>query len=217
MRNLPHPKVRFSWLVAGLCPLVLLAAEPLYQVPVSVSAQRFRLDYPTISGGVVVLDFALDAEGAPRDLRARHGDGPFRAVVTSSLLRGWRFALPEEAPVDPRVAAVFLFRQPQLLAVKTPTYDLASLFQGPETPPQVRHILEPQHPARVNTDGVAVLAVRVSETGSLTGATPLFGSGEFTAAASQALTQWGFDPARQEGEAVAGGLLVIVYFPQPSL
>ncbi|MFQ5724343.1 MAG: hypothetical protein ACE5G6_07600, partial [Terriglobia bacterium] len=117
MRNLPHPKGRFAWLLAGLCPLLLLAAEPLYQVPSSVSAQRFRFTYPGTSGGVVVVDFSLDAEGAPRDLRARHGDGPFRAVVTSSLLRGWRFALPEEAPMNTRVAAVFLFRQPQLLAV----------------------------------------------------------------------------------------------------
>lgn len=208
---------RLSWLLLLLCPAALLALEPLFQLPASVSAQRFRYDYPATSGDAVLVDFALNDQGEPRDLRVRHGQSPFREVVENSLLPDWTFALPQDAPKEARVAATALFRQPQLVVVKPGRYELPGIYTDPSAPPQPRVIVEPQHPPNVNTDGLAVLGVSVSEGGVVTQATPLFGAQSFLRQTRSALEDWEFEPARQEGQPVAGGLLVIVYFPRPAL
>lgn len=202
-----------------LASALLLASEPVYSVPTQVSVQRFRYHYRyrAVTGGVVVADMQLDRHGSPRELRVRHGDSPFRDLA-ASLVRGWKLELPEDAPEQARVAAVFVFRRPQLLGAEPTVRQLPELnYKGPESPPQPRRIVEPTHPLWVTADGVAVVSVAVSKTGAVTGVTPLSGAKEFLRAARRAISRWEFDPARHENEAVAGGLVVAVYFPRPSL
>ncbi len=217
MRQFGSGRTRLIWFLMLAWPAALLALESLYQLPASVSAQRFRYDYPATSGDVVLADFALDDQGEPRDLRIHYGHSPFREVVRDSLLPDWSVALPPNASKEARVAAVVLFRQPQFVVVKPGRYQLPQAYAGATAPPQPRVVVEPQHPSRVNTDGVAVLGVNVSEGGGVTGVTPLFGAQSFASQVRSALEDWEFEPARQEGQPVASGLLVVVYFPRPTL
>lgn len=204
-------------LLIGLAGHTAEEPELLYPAPVRISAHRLRFERQTVVGGVVLAELELGADGKPRQVTVQYGQSPFREVA-SSLLREWTFMLPEEAAEDARVAAVFMFRQPQLLAVGSTAQRLPRVSSGgPALPPQARRVVEPSHPVQVVTDGLAVLAVALDETGRLKAISSLFGPSEFLAAARQAVRQWEFEPARQEGEAVEGGLLVVVYFPRPLL
>lgn len=203
----------------ALIGLVGHAAEKpnlLYPAPVRISAHGLRFERQTVVGGVVLAELQPGADGKPRQVTVQYGQSPFREVA-SSLLREWTFTLPEEAAEDARVAAVVMFRQPQLLAVGSTAQTLPRVSVGPASPPQARRVVEPSHPALVATEGLAVLGVALDETGRLKAISSLFGPRELLAAARRAVQQWEFEPARQEGEAVEGGLLVVVYFPRPLL
>lgn len=199
-----------------VCPALWAANESTYPVPERVSAHRFRYDYPTTSGSVVVAEVRVSQDGDPRDLKVHYGKSPFRHVTTS-LLRGWNFELPKKTSDSDRLSVVVLFRQPQLLALGPKVLELPPLqYAGDNRPPQPRSIIEPSHPPQVPTDGVAVLGVAVDSTGTVSRVTPLFGSKEFIESVREVIRAWKFDPARKGTEPVSGGLVVAVYFPRPS-
>jgi hypothetical protein len=209
------------WLLgAGWLALVLSAvaatSEPTYVLPTAVEAHRFRLDLRTVSPNSVLLDFAVDSDGHPRDVIIRRGNG-FLADLAPSLLRGWKFTLPEGPGDNPRVALFFLTRQPQLLAVEPALRDLPAVeWAAGNSPPDPRRIIDPSHPPQVVTDGLVVLGVRVSRHGSVEEIARLFGRDEFLQAAEEVVHAWEFAPARKDNEPVAGGLLVVIYSPSPS-
>lgn len=193
------------------------AEAPVYALPESVSAHAFRFERKTLGGGVVFAEAGLDPQGQPRGLQVLYGDSPFREVA-ASVLRGWTFTLPTDASEEARLAAVVLFRQPRLLRLGEGEYTVPPVSsRGPNTPPQPERLVEPNHPPRAVSGGVAVLGVALDNTGAVTRLTSLYGSSAFVGAARAAVRQWRFVPARQGGQPVASGLVVVVYFPRPTL
>ncbi len=81
----------------------------------------------------------------------------------------------------------------------------------------VKGIIEPSHPIRVAWDSLAVVGLAVDERGVISDVTPLFGPSEFLGTMENVVRRWEFEPARQAMERVAGGIVVAVYFPRPTL
>ena len=204
-------------LLAGPLPGPLGAAESVYVVPVHVSAPPFRFDYRGVTGAVILADFELSEDGHPRNLTVRHGKSRLLRAAVRAIER-WRFQLPDETDDRARIGLIFLFRRPQLLGAGSPVQQVAEIeYPQDEVPPQPRRIIEPKHPPRVATDGLAVVGLTVDERGAVTDVIPLYGPTEFVRAVEGVVRRWEFEPARQATEAVAAGIVVVVYFPRPTL
>lgn len=138
--------------------------------------------------------------------------------LVRSLLPGWHFELPPAAEPDARMALMILLRQPPFPGVEPRMRDLPPVdFPGGDRPPLPRRIFEPSHPPQVPTDGVAILGVRIDADETVAEVKPLYGPEEFVSSVAEVVRAWEFAPARKGGDPVSGGLVLVVYFPQPSL
>jgi TonB family protein len=89
--------------------------------------------------------------------------------------------------------------------------------QGGPTPPHVLRAIAPATPLNVQSGGVAAFALTVDERGSVAGVDTIQDVVPYGDALREALHEWSFEPARDQGRAARSRVLVVAFLRPPEL
>jgi TonB family protein len=174
-----------------------------------------------ITGGQVLIEAAVDRTGSISGTTVLRTTQPFEGLVTEAM-RGWRFSPAEgtrpdgtKGPIDTKVLVAAVFRPPTLM-------DGPGIGESPRdvAPPSAQvpfpiAIVVPPFPPLALAGGVVMLEVDVRPDG-LPGKALVIRSGPgLDGAATEAVGQWRFRPARLGGSAAPSVAYVIFTFSQP--
>jgi hypothetical protein len=180
--------------------------------------QAAVLEYPFTTTGTqwVVLDLELNHRGGVQSVQVLQGASPFLEVVLSSLNQ-WEFTTATaESPTKSHVTAVFMFRPRDLFSasplsasqIYTRTSDSAAL------PVQLS---DPGYPANSVGEGMTILEMRVSDSGSTDAVRIIRDEPGLAAHTERVARTWKFQPAKRNGAATTGTVIVVAWYLRPIL
>jgi len=169
--------------------------------------------YPpnAIAGGTVVAVLHVSTGSVDR-IEILQGDEPFVAPVRSAL-SGWRFKDSEAG----NVLVVVDFRTPNLYSTGSPARKIAPARPVPGLA-YPEKVVETAYPPNSLAQGSVVLALDLSETGSVSKVRIVQGLGSLTEACVSAVRKWLFVPARDnKGIATASEAYAVCVVRRPIL
>jgi hypothetical protein len=162
----------------------------------------------------VIGDLEVGVDGTVKSATPLRGTGPLPGAVLSSVSR-WRFT-PAAAttPLESHVAAVFLFRPPDIFSSSGP--DLAGIsVAGLSRSPVPISLSDPGYPATSIAEGEVILELRLSETGIIQNARVVNGVAGLTEFTERAVRSWRFASALWNGMPVPGTVIAVVSYLRP--
>lgn len=182
-----------------------------------------------VSGGEVLLETTVDANGNVSAVKTLRDTPPFTDALTSAV-RGWHFQPAEDAvvplpgqPTDERtqraaaskVLVVGLFRPPALFAVTlgTPPKTLGAAAQ--DAPALASAVTMPVYPHNALFDGVVIVELNLGVDGAVMRRRLVRSSPGFDGPALDAVDALSFRTARQGDRAVPSVVYVALAFRQP--
>jgi len=180
--------------------------------PLSLVAAPFPPQ--SLTGGEVVLDALVTADGKLTDIRVVKGDSPFREKSLSAL-RTWTFlpARSEGQAVESRIGITFQFAQTYLAASAKRVHDYKGLLANSSDRGALpMSTAEPDSLANSSADGSVILFNLVDREGQVTSTRELYGSDSLTPAAEAAARQWRFAPGKNAGKETDSAVIIVVMF-----
>jgi len=170
----------------------------------------------TVASTWVIGDLDVGVDGSVKSATALKGDSPLPGTVLSSVSR-WRFAPANAtAPVESRVATVFLFRSRDIFPYSGP--DLAGIsVAGLTRPPVPISLSDPGYPATSIAEGEVILELRLSETGAIQNVRVVSGVPGLTEFTERAVRTWRFAGSLWNGMPVPGTVVAVVSYLRPAV
>ncbi len=189
-------------IVIALALASLQVLQPTYR-PASYRSGELPVQPPQVTGGVeVLLELTVGNDGKELKGHTLRSTPPFTELLVDAV-RLWKFHPAEDRgdEVESAVLVAGLFRPPTLMgpAAGEPAKDVtppSSLIPMPYT------IVAPDYPPGALADGVVLVEVIVERDGTVDAARVLRSSAAFDRAATDAVLQWKFRPARRDGKPV---------------
>jgi TonB family protein len=169
-----------------------------------------------IGGGEVLLEVLVDSGGVVRDIQTLRATPPFTPLVVD-VVRTWNFAPatmtnPNEKPreTDASVLVAGVFRPPSLYNQPTLGEPPQNLKKPSDRVPFPTRITMPAYPLQALFDGIVLVEMAVTTTGTVSEAKVLGPGSGFEQVALDAVRDWRFTPTRLPSYAY-----VIFGFRQP--
>jgi len=214
--------------VVALGVIVFGAQEPAYSPARLRSGKVPSIPVTAVSGGEVLVDVDVSAEGAVTRATPLRSTPPFTELVVNAV-RDWRFFPAREAvnadppragestsrvAVQSHVLVAAVFRPPSLRAptLGEPPKDVSS---GSDILPFPAAMIPPLFPPTAASNGVVLLEVRVSAKGSVDDVGVINSAPPFDDAAVKAVREWHFRPAQVHGTPVPTYVYVVLGFRVP--
>jgi TonB family protein len=204
---------RMTWTAPFLLSLRLLQAP--YVPPEIKTALPPAHPVQTVEGGEVAFEVEVDWQGNIERLRLLLGRPPFTQAATEAVSQ-WNFTPARtEGPMGARVGIFMFFRQRALFTAgpakhhydwPLPEGDRASL------PIDISY---PSYPMNTVAEGVVILQLRISPSGSIENIRVVRDISPLTNAAQAAVQKWKFSPAQSSGRHVPGTAIVAISFRRP--
>jgi TonB family protein len=208
--------------------LVFAVQEPAYSPARLRSARIPPIPVTAVSGGEVLLDVDVSAEGAVIRATPVRSTPPFTEFLVNAV-RDWRFfpardvveadrARAGEATsrvaVPSHVLVAAVFRPPSLRAptLGEPPRDISP---GSDVLPFPAAMIPPLFPPTAAGNGVVLLEVQVRANGSVDAVGVINSAPPFDDAAVKAVREWHFRPAQVHGTAVPTYVYVVLGFRVP--
>lgn len=194
--------------------------QPTFVPAGLVSASDTQYPLQVVADGIVVFNVALNAQGKIAKVSTLINIPGLTEVARSSL-RSWKFrpASLDGTNEASQILVAFVFRH----AVKTwnpPPFTPVSPSNAPSgyAAPGISSAVYAEYPISTIASGAVVLQVGVRPDGS-TGAIKVVRpmAGGFVKLAAQAARQWTFQPASQDGTAVASNIAIAFVFSSRAL
>ena len=173
-----------------------------------------RVPAKTAETGLVILSASIDSTGNPTDPEVGQGSAPFVGPAIAAV-RQWGFETRNvKNPVPITVAMLFRAR--------TPLPDHPFKFDMPapllmDSPPQPTLMIDPGYPTDAIGEGCVILQLQIDSSGKVQKTDVIQNIPSLTPAATRAVSQWKFLPARQDGKAVPGTAIAVISFLRPVL
>jgi TonB family protein len=169
----------------------------------------------TVGGGEVLLDAAVDANGAVTTVTELRVTPPF-ADLFADAVRKWLFrpARDLNLPAPSHVMVAVLVRPPALTFPSTlgePPRDVA--VARPDIPVPIT-MTAPAQPPHALRSGVVLIEVRIDAGGHVTRANVLHSAPPFDSAAQDAAGRWTFRAARLRGTPIESVAYLVFGFPE---
>ncbi|MGH9573789.1 MAG: TonB family protein [Candidatus Acidiferrales bacterium] len=183
---------------------------------------------PSLFGGEVLLDAAIDRNGTLSDVKVLHGDQPFLKQALDAV-RTWTFVpqTQSDRANEARIAIAFQFPQPYA-PPRRPTvhhFDRETMATAvkistrSETPvdssASVMTSFEPNYPPATNAGGSVILYESIDREGRIHEVRALSGTEPLRSAAIFAANEWQFSPAIHDGHATDSEAILVITFRQP--
>ena len=204
-------------IVIALALASLQVIRPTY-LPASYRSGALPVQPPKVpGGGQVLLELTVGNDGKVVKGHTLRSTPPFTELLVDAV-RLWKFQPAEDRgdDVESAVLVAGLFRPPTLTlmgpAAGEPTEDVtppSNLIPMPYT------MVPPDYPPGALADGVVLVEVIVERDGTVDAARVLRSSAAFDRAATDAVLQWKFRPARWDGKPVPSFAYVVFGFRQP--
>jgi TonB family protein len=201
--------------------IAVAAALSLAQVPAVTTAARFRsgtvpeLPASVVGGGEVYLEVAVSASGRVTAVTPLRTTPPFTDLVTAAV-RDWQFtpAVRNDVAVPSTVLVAAIFRAP---VVAGPTIGEVPQDSGTGSGRTAYPVSTaiPPFPPTAQASGVVLVEANVDSLGTVANVVPIRSAPPFDEAATQAVRQWRFRPARFDGAPTSTYVYVILGFPLP--
>ena len=207
--SITHPS---ALLLSGALLVPGVAAQGASTPPRLVAAGLGAAPYHVQSGGIAACEAKLDDRGQVTSVDIVQDLDPYGAMLAGAV-PSWQF---EPARVDGRAVAtpvlvLGFFRPPSTVfaAPEVPRYKTTA---APEGIPWPTSVAVPPYPPNALGSGGVILEVDVSESGAVTGKRVVTPAGAFDSAATGAVQQWTFRPARHQGRAVPSRVFMVLTF-----
>jgi len=202
-------------IVIALALASLQVIQPTY-LPASYRSGDLPVQPPQVpGGGQVLLELTVGNDGKVIKGHTLRSTPPFTELLVDAV-RLWKFQPAEDRghEVESAVLVAGLFRPPTLMspAAGEPPKDVtppSNLIPMPYT------MVTPDYPPGALADGVVLVEVIVERDGTVDAARVLRSSAAFDRAATDAVLQWKFRPARRDGKPVPSFAYVVFGFRQP--
>jgi TonB family protein len=199
------------WLCAALLHASLLFAAPAL-VRLSL-APLPRETAAVAETGVVVVTGRIEADGGMNQLELSQGPAIFIEPSLDSI-RQWQFERAAIGDVAVPATAVFLYRAQTDLPNSPHRFSIALNDTGCNPgAPMPTTIVDPEYPLDSVAEGTVVLQLTIDKAGRTVNADVINGVPSLTQAAIDAVSQWKFSPADQEGAGVA---VAVITFRRPA-
>ncbi|HKV48760.1 MAG TPA: TonB family protein [Candidatus Acidoferrales bacterium] len=183
---------------------------------------------PSLFGGEVLLDAAIDRNGTLSDVKVLHGDQPFLRQALDAV-RTWTFVpqTQSDRADEARIAIAFQFPQPYA----PPRRPTVHHFNGETTatavkistrsdmpddsPASVITSYEPNYPTASNVAGSVILYESIDGEGHVRDVHTLSGTEPLLSKAIAAAKEWQFSPATHDGHATDSEAILVITFRQP--
>lgn len=168
----------------------------------------------TVETGLVVLSAEVNSTGNPGTLTVAQGAPPFVGPALDAV-RQWTFDTKDVKAPQP-ITVTMLFRSRTVLADRPYMFNVPS-EPASNTPPQPTTIVDPGYPIQSIAEGCVILQMQIDSSGTVQKTDVIHDVPSLTSAARQAVAQWRFLPARQNGTAVPGTAVAVLSFLKPVL
>ncbi len=206
--------MRLAVIVSGVA--VAIAGVAATQGPVTpprlLTAEMGLAPWGVRSGGIAAYDVQVDDKGAVASAEMVQDVAPYGDQLRESLW-SWRFepALEGGRPVASRVLVLGLFRPP-MLSFPAPENPRYKSTRAPAEFPWPTSVAVPPYPPNALGNGLVVVEVDVSEAGKVTATRVVSSPTAFDAAATDAVREWSFRPARRGRRDVAARVFMVFSF-----
>ncbi len=210
---------RITPLVAAAAMLLAGGTAVAAVQPARFSSGPLAATPPRVTtGGQVILDVHVDAEGAVGEVVALRRTPPYTEALREAVEQ-WSFepAREDGSPVPDRVLVMGVFVQPRLQGEPGPGTPPRDVGQAPPEEPFPTRVETPAYPARAVGGGTVLLAVTVGADGAVDEAAVAAGEPPFSSVAAEAVRRWQFRPASRGGVPAPATAYVLVSFPEPVL
>ena len=198
-------------------PLAVIALLLLLDQPgtlhISTAADP-RPPAKTVETGLVVLSAEVNSTGDPGALMVAQGAPPFVEPALDAV-RQWTFDTKNVKAPQP-INVTILFRSRTVLADRPYMFNVPS-EPVTNSPPQPTTIVDPGYPIQSIAEGCVILQMQIDASGRVQKTDVIHDVPSLTPAARQAVSQWRFLPARQNGRAVPGTAVAVLSFLKPVL
>ena len=201
-----------------LFALALASLQPIQStyLPASYRSGEVPVQPPRVpEGGRVLLELTVGDDGKVVKGHTLRSTPPFTELLVDAV-RLWRFQPAEERgkEVESAVLVAGLFRPPTLEgpALGEPPKDVtppSNMIPMPYT------LVPAEYPRGALGDGVVLVEIIVERDGTVGAARVLRSSAAFDKAATVAVLQWKFRPARRDGTPVPSFAYIVFGFRQP--
>jgi outer membrane biosynthesis protein TonB len=209
----------------GLAALVFTATPIAGQLPDRsnrppdiVSATDIAYPVNTTTTGMVAFLLTLDAGGAVKNSQVLQDVPPLTAAAQNALTN-WKFKpRTVRGKAATSLLPVYIVFNPYnpagtsvvggALTAPAPV----SFGASAAVPPQVQSASYALYPANSLATGTVVLSVHIDKSGRAGEIRPVLGLAPLTAAAKDAMNQWGFLPARSGAQPAGGNICVAFVF-----
>ncbi len=201
--------------VIALALASLQAIQPTY-LPASYRSGEIPVQPPQVpGGGQVLLELTVGNDGKVLKGHTLRSTPPFTELLVDAV-RLWKFQPAEDRgdEVESGVLVAALFRPPTLVspAAGEPTKDVTP---PSNSIPMPYTMVQPDYPPGAVADGVVLVETIVERDGTVEAARVLRSAAAFDQAATDAVLQWKFRPARRDGQPVPSFAYIIFGFRQP--
>ena len=202
--------------VVALALASLQVRQPTY-FPASYVSGEAPVQPPQVpGGGQVLLELAVGEDGKVLKGHTLRSTPPFTELLVDAV-RLWRFQPAEERgkEVESAVLVAGLFRPPTLTG-PDPREAPEDVNPPSKLIPMPYAMARPDYPSSAVADGVVLVEIIVERDGTVEAARVLRSSAAFDNAATEAVLQWKFRPARRDGQPVPSLAYVVFGFRQPA-
>jgi len=180
--------------------------------------QAAVLEYPFTTTGTqwVVLDLELNHGGSVQSAQVLQGSSPFLEIVLSSVNQ-WEFTTATaEGPTKSHVTAVFMFR-PRDLFSASPLSVSQIYMRSSDSAALPVQLSDPGYPTNSVGEGLTILEMRVSDSGITDGVRVIRDTPGLAAHTETVARTWKFQPAKRNGAATTGTVIVVAWYLRPIL
>src|SRR4051812_22709626 len=196
----------------ALTAFVLLVDQP-GTLHIATAADP-RPPLKSVETGLVVLSAEVDSTGNPGALKVAQGAPPFVEPALDAV-RQWTFNTKDVKAPQP-ITVTMLFRSRTAFADRPYMFNVPS-EPATNAPPQPTTIVDPGYPFESIAEGCVILQMQIDSSGTVQKTDVIHDVPSLTSAARQAVSQWRFLPARQNGTAVPGTAVAVLSFLKPVL
>lgn len=197
--------------------LILALLQTGYYLPPQLR-QAAVLEYPFTTTGTqwVVLDLELNYRGSVQSAQVLQGSSPFLELVLSSVNQ-WEFTTATaDSPTKSHVTAVFMFR-PRDLFSASPLSVSQIYMRASESAALPVQLSDPGYPTNSVGEGLTILEMRVSDSGITDGVRIIRDTPGLAAHTESVARTWKFQPAKRNGAATTGTVIVVAWYLRPIL
>lgn len=201
---------------------VPMTAQVQFRTPELISATDTQYPIQSVANGIVVLDLALDKQGAIGGLHVVRDIPSLTSVATSSV-QGWRFkpGSRDAAPQNSVIRVAFAFRPPAYYAApahfESVPYGSASREVPGYTLPGIVSVAYPRYPINAANVGSVVVQLTLGKAGEIEDVQVVRALNPFTKFAVDAAKKWQFKPSTLDGQPINSYVVaVFVFAPLPA-